>query len=108
MVHYEHSHVCLLVRYVCIPTGYILRNGSAGSQRRQMFNFDKTVQHFTKMIVPVYIPISGVRESQWLHIFAKLGIFFFILTFMVGVAWYHLVVLLLLSLFSNPYLTWQL
>lgn len=30
MVHYEHSHVCLLVGYVCISTGYILRNGSAG------------------------------------------------------------------------------
>lgn len=82
MVHYEHWHVCLLVRCVCISTGYILRNGSAGSQRRQMFNFDKAVQHFTKVVVPMYIPISGVRESQWLHIFAKLGIFFFILTFM--------------------------
>lgn len=61
MVHYEHSHMCL--GGICMHfAGYILRNGSVGAQSRQI-NFDKTVQHFTKVFVPMYIA-SAVCESS--------------------------------------------
>lgn len=99
-------HICVLVGYVCILLGIYLGMEVLGHKvgRSTLTKLSNTLP---KCLYQCTLHQRCARVPLAPYLCQTLY-FFFILTFLVSVTWYHLVVLLLLSLFSNPYLKQQL